>query len=63
MVTKLAAKEIGGLRDQERTGVEEQGNHRFPRGRGSQLSWEPDHPKKDRDGFAKVDEDAKLPFE
>ena len=63
MVPKWQSKEIGDLMDNEITGWEKHGTHRFPGGLGIQRSWKRIHPKKDRDGFIEVDEDAKLPFE
>ena len=63
MVPKWQSKEIGDLMDNEIIGWEKHGTHRFSGGLGIQRSWKRIHPKKDRDGFVKVDEDAKLPFE
>ena len=63
MAPKWQSKEIGDLMDNEITGWEKHGTRRFPGGLGIQRSWKRIHPKKDRDGFVKVDEDAKLPFE
>ena len=49
--------------DNEITGWEKHGNNRFSGGLGTQRSWKRIRPKKDPDGFMKVDENEGLPFE
>ena len=63
IVPKWQSKEIGDLMDNEITGWEKHGNHRFSGGLGTQRSWKRIRPKKDPDGFMKVDENEGLPFE
>lgn len=63
IVPKWQSKEIGDLMDNEITGWEKHGNHRFSGGLGTQRSWKRIRPKKDSDGFMKVDENKELPFE
>ena len=63
IVPKWQSKEIGDLMDNEITGWEKHGNHRFSGGLGTQRSWKRIQPKKDPDGFMKVDEIEELPFE
>ena len=63
MVPKWQSKEIGDLMDNEIKAGRNTGLTGSPAGLGIQRSWKRIHPKKDRDGFVKVDEDAKLPFE
>ena len=49
--------------DNEITGWEKHGTHRFPGGLGIHAPGSGSIRKKTGDGFVKVDEDAKLPFE
>ena len=41
----------------------EHGNHRFGGAIGTQRSWKRIQPKKDEEGFMKVDENMELPFD
>lgn len=63
IVPKWQSKEIGDLMDNEITGWEKHGTHRFPGGLGIQRAWKRIRPKKDPDGFMKIDEETDLPFE
>ena len=63
IVPKWQSKEIGDLMDNEITGWEKHGTHRFPGGLGIQRSWKRIRPQKDKDGFVKISEDTELPFE
>ena len=49
IVPKWQSKEIGDLMDNEITGWEKHGNHRFSGGLGTQRSWKRIRPKKDLD--------------
>ena len=49
--------------DNEITGWEKHGTHRFPGGLGIQRSWKRIQSPKDMDGFVKISEDTELPFE
>ena len=63
IVPKWQSKEIGDLMDNEITGWEKHGTHRFPGGLGIQRSWKRIRPQKDKDGLVKISEDTELPFE
>ena len=63
MVPKWQSKEIGDLMDNEIIGWEKHGTHRFPGSLGTQRAWKRIYPKKDNDGFMKIDENTELPFE
>lgn len=54
IVPKWQSKEIGDLMDNEITGWEKHGTHRFPGGLGIQRSWKRIRPQKDKDGFVKM---------
>ena len=63
IVPKWQSKEIGDLMDNEITGWEKHGTHRFPGGLGIQRSWKRIRSQKDKDGFVKISDDTELPFE
>ena len=60
---KWQSKEIGDLMDNEIIGWTKHGNHRFGGAIGTQRSWKRIQPKKDEEGFMKVDENMELPFD
>ena len=63
IVPKWQSKEIGDLMDNEIIGWTKHGNHRFGGAIGTQRSWKRIQPKKDEEGFMKVDENMELPFD
>ena len=63
IVPKWQSKEIGDLMDNEITGWEKHGTHRFPGGLGIQRSWKRIRSQKAKDGFVKISDDTELPFE
>ena len=63
IVPKWQSKEIGDLMDNEIIGWTKHGNHRFGGVIGTQRSWKRVQPKKDEEGFMKVDENMELPFD
>ena len=63
IVPKWQSKEIGDLMDNEITGWEKHGTHRFPGGLGIQRSWKRIRSQKDKDGFVKISDNTELPFE
>ena len=63
IVPKWQSKEIGDLMDNEIVGWTKHGNHRFGGAIGTQRSWKRIRPKKDEEGFLKVDENMEIPFD
>ena len=63
IVPKWQSKEIGDLMDNEIIGWTKHGNHRFSGAIGTQRSWKRIQPKKDEEGFLKVDEKMEIPFD
>lgn len=63
IVPKWQSKEIGDLMDNEIVGWTKHDNHRFGGAIGTQRSWKRIQPKKDEEGFLKVDENMELPFD
>ncbi|WP_443735477.1 VapE domain-containing protein [[Ruminococcus] lactaris] len=63
IVPKWQSKEISDLMDNEIVGWAKHGNHRFGGTIGTQRSWKRIQPKKDEEGFLKVNESMEIPFD
>ncbi len=63
IVPKWQSKEIGDLMDHDIVGWSKHGNHRFGGGLGTQRSWKRNQPKKDKDGFLKMEKQLEIPFD
>lgn len=61
---KWQSKEYSEIMDHDIEGwTRMKGNHRFGRTYGTQRAWKRDVPKKDEDGFMRVTEQMKIPFD